>query len=448
MSESNTHAKSDATERELIRAVMHSTQEADDALASGIQESDFRIDLHQRIWKSVVSCRSCGVNPTLTGVAEIGGREGWLTRADYPALAEVYDGYAPKGQTEWLCGLVRDASVLRQLEQAGQGIARRGREPHGSAAEMLAASEADLRQLAENRMGQTCATLGEAMGEALAKLDSRIILAQQGLLMSGIPTGSRGLENIVPGWQDSELIVIAARPGVGKTSFAMTTTLAAGRANRPVFFASLEMARDELAARMLGAETGIDGADFRVGNLPPEEQTEVISQAAKLGQLPVRIDDASCQSVVRIHSVARRLARLGQCDMVIVDYLQLLEPEDKGVPRVEQVGQISRGLKRMARDLKVPVIALAQLNREVEGRGSKPRLSDLRESGSIEADADTVILLHVEKQFPGELLFIVAKQRNGATGEHTVRFDRARMRFTELNEEAGDFGDDREAIPA
>jgi replicative DNA helicase len=237
--------------------------------------------------------------------------------------------------------------------------------------------------------------------------------------------------------QDSELTILAARPGVGKTALAAGITRhVAQKEGLPVFCASLEQSGPELAERLICAQARVDGQRLRRGVIDRDEGIQIHSAAMAIGGLKVFLDDAPSQSMIRIAANARRMALRDGVRLVVVDYLQLVEPEDRRVPRHEQVGAISRRLKQLAREIEAPVLALAQLNRAVESRSDeRPRLSDLRESGGIEADADTVLLMHRPSASPGTVEIQVAKQRNGPTGEITLTFER---QFTSFADHAAD----------
>jgi replicative DNA helicase len=248
-----------------------------------------------------------------------------------------------------------------------------------------------------------------------------------------VPTGVADLDALTGGLQPGDLVVIAARPGVGKTGLALALVRHAAGLGHPALFCSIEMGRGELAARLLSAHTGVAGQLIRHGAVNASELRRLGDAVGEFAGLPAWIDDSPAQSVLRIAANARRLKRQRGLALVAVDYLQLVEPEERGVPRHEQVAAASRRLKALARELEVPLVALAQLNRESESRTDRrPRLSDLRESGQVEQDADVVVLLSRVEGRPDAILLDVAKQRNGPTGEAVVRFDRERMRFEEF----------------
>jgi replicative DNA helicase len=252
---------------------------------------------------------------------------------------------------------------------------------------------------------------------------------------AGVPTGYTDLDKILAGMQKSELIIVAARPSVGKTSFALNVVRNVLKEGMPVLFVSLEQARIELAERLLCCQALVDSHKLRKGYLNEEEFGKLMDASGTLCETKLFIDDTPGQSMLRIAANARRLKLRHDLRLVVIDYLQLIDPDNKRDSRQEQVASISRRLKFLARELHIPVMALAQVNRSSEDRQDhKPRLSDLRESGALEQDADTVLLLHrPELREPGQhegiVEVIVGKQRNGPTGEVTLYYRKEFMRF-------------------
>jgi replicative DNA helicase len=254
--------------------------------------------------------------------------------------------------------------------------------------------------------------------------------------ISGLPTGYIDLDDKTAGLQNSELIIIAARPSVGKTAFALNLVrhIAVEEA-QPVFFVSLEQSRIELAERLLCCQARVDSHKLRKGHLSADDIQKLSEAGEVLRPAKLWIDDSPGQGMLRIAANARRLKLRHKIGLVVIDYLQLIEPDNRRDSRQEQVANISRRLKFLARELQIPVVALAQVNRSSEDRQDhRPRLADLRESGSIEQDADTVMLLHRPEmyepgQHEGTVEVLIAKQRNGPTGEITLTYIKQFMRF-------------------
>jgi replicative DNA helicase len=255
--------------------------------------------------------------------------------------------------------------------------------------------------------------------------------------LSGIATGFVDLDALTAGFQNNELIIIAARPSIGKTAFSLNIARhVAVEEQMPVLFVSLEQSRVEIAERLLAAQARVDSHKLRKGHLSGDDMGKLHVAGDVLRHANLFIDDSPSQGMLRIAANARRLKiRKPGIRLVVIDYLQLIEPENRRDPRQEQVAQISRRLKHLARELEIPVIALAQVNRSSEDRQDhRPRLADLRESGSIEQDADTCLMLHRPGRFDGGqedniIEVIVAKQRNGPTGEVTLAWIKNYMRF-------------------
>lgn len=342
-------------------------------------------------------------------------------------LADLFEQAAPEPTVPRHAESVRDFAILRRLATAAHAIAERADNPDAPCRQIVEESERSVYAISATGTTGEVHTLADILAEVMERLDDRKLRGTQG---AAIQTGLAPLDALSTGMHPGSLIILASRPSVGKTAVALAISVGIVRTGKAVFFASLEQSRHELGERLLCAGARISLHALRDSNLDTHDVQNLLDASAELSPLPILVDDASTQSVQRIAANARRLRSRGMLDAVVIDYLQLVAPEDRKVPRHEQVAAISRRLKCLARDLCVPVIALCQLNREVEGRqDGKPRLSDLRDSGQIEQDGDLVILLHRDKQSPDMLEFNLAKHRNGPTGEFTMLFDRARMRL-------------------
>ena len=264
--------------------------------------------------------------------------------------------------------------------------------------------------------------------------------------MTGIPTGFSGLDQLTNGLHPGQMIVVAARPAMGKSTLALDFARAAAiKHNRPTIFFSLEMGRSEIAMRLMSAEGAVPLQSMRKGSLDSRDWTTIASTRGRINDAPLYIDDSPNMTLVEIRAKCRKLKQRVGLQMVVIDYLQLMTSGKRVESRQQEVSEFSRALKLLAKELQVPVIALSQLNRGPEQRADKkPAISDLRESGSIEQDADMVILLHreaaYEKDSPraGEADLIVAKHRNGPTDTVTVAFQGHFSRFTDMA--PGDFG--------
>ncbi len=352
-------------------------------------------------------------------------------------LAELWGDVPTGANVTYHAGLVRDAATIRGLIHASNEILRDAYDHVASADELVGQAERRILDVARASLVGEVHQFDGLVTEAFHRIDGR--MGKDSLATSGLATGFIDLDNITAGLQNSELIVVGARPSVGKTAFALGLVRNVIATDTPVLFVSLEMARTELAERLLCAEAKVDSHKVRQGHLSSEDIQQLMDAGDRLKKARLFIDDTPSRSMTQIAATCRRLSKReekrGGLKLVVVDYLQLVEPEDRRAPRQEQVALASRRMKILARELKIPVVCLAQVNRASEDRQDhRPRLSDLRESGAIEQDADTVLLLHRpgrhDESVADNILDIeIAKQRNGPTGAITLAFDRRFTRF-------------------
>jgi replicative DNA helicase len=421
-------------ERSVLGSMLRENSVIGDVLQI-IREENFYLDAHQKVFRAITTLYERGLPIDLVVLAEhlkeqkhiedIGG---------YAYLGELWDAAPTAANAEYYARIVRDKALVRHLILAGTEILRDSYEQAMPADELLETAERKVLDIAEMGITGQTIMLKEAVNEAYDRIDVR----QQGddLAMSGLPTGYLDLNEMTAGLQNGELVIVAARPSVGKTAFALNIVrhLVVDH-NQPIFFASLEQSRIELAERLLCCQARVDSHRLRKGHLSAEDMDKLIAAADVLRSAKLFIDDTPALNMLRIAANARRLKLRHHIKAVFVDYLQLIEPDNRRDSRQEQVALISRRLKHLARELKIPVIALAQVNRSSEDRQDhKPRLADLRESGSIEQDADTVMLLHRPEmyepgQHEGTVEVMIAKQRNGPTGEITLTYLKQFMRF-------------------
>jgi replicative DNA helicase len=324
--------------------------------------------------------------------------------------------------------------IIRSLIHTSNEILRDAYDQAQPADEMLAKAEREVLDIAEKGVTGSTFTLQQAIKEAYARLDAR--KTGEASDVTGLLTGFVDLDHLTAGLQKNELIILAARPSVGKTAMALNIVRhVVVEEKAPVFFVSLEQARIELAERLLVCQARVDSHRLRKATLASDEMQRIMDAGGIFHKAKLFIDDTPAQNMLRIAANARRLKLREGIRLVVIDYLQLIDPENRRDPRQEQVAQISRRLKHLARELELPVIALAQVNRSSEDRQDhKPRLSDLRESGSLEQDADTVLMLHrpgkADSSVDDNIIeVIVAKQRNGPTGDVTLTYVKQFMRF-------------------
>jgi replicative DNA helicase len=400
-----------------------------------VREENFYLDAHQKIFKGIIVLYDRGHPVDLVMLAELLREQKHIEDVGgYSYLGELWDAAPTAANAEYYARIVRDKAIVRHLIHASTEILRDSYDQAMPADELLEAAERKVLDIAQMGITGQTYTLEEALREAYDRIDKRHTQDQWSI--SGLPTGFVDLDEKTAGLQNSELIIIAARPSVGKTAYALNIARhIAVEDNRPVFFVSLEQSRIELAERLLCCQARVDSHKLRRGHLSSSDMDKLIEAGGILKSAKLFIDDTPGQGMLRIAANARRLKLRHGIKAVFVDYLQLIEPDNRRDSRQEQVAGLSRRLKHLARELQIPVVALAQVNRSSEDRQEhKPRLADLRESGAIEQDADTVMLLHRPEmyepgQHEGTVEVMIAKQRNGPTGEITLTFLKQFMRF-------------------
>ncbi|MFZ2357833.1 MAG: replicative DNA helicase [Anaerolineae bacterium] len=335
--------------------------------------------------------------------------------------------------------IVERTSVLRKLIRAAGQIAQIAyEETTEDIGEVVDRAEQIIFTVAERRAQRDLVSVRALMGGVVDRID--FLYHHRGEIL-GVPTGFKLLDKMLGGLQKSDLIILAARPGFGKTSLAISLAQNAARKyGKRIAVFSLEMSNEQLVQRMLAAETGIDSQRLRLGDIQGEEEWHKLMEAAgALSEAPIFIDDTPAVSAMELRTKARRLYAEHDLDLIVVDYLQLMQGDRRSENRVQEISAISRGLKGLARELNIPVLALSQLSRAVESRQDKrPILSDLRESGSIEQDADVVMFIYREEMYNEETDrqniadLIVAKHRNGPTGSVALYFRKELTQFRDL----------------
>ncbi|MFH0912487.1 MAG: replicative DNA helicase [Patescibacteria group bacterium] len=335
--------------------------------------------------------------------------------------------------------IVSAKATLRNLIAAGADIAAFGRQENQELDILLDEAEKRLFAVARKYLHGGFVSVRDVLDEAFERIDK---LHEHRGQTRGVPTGFKLLDNILSGFQKSDLIVVAARPSIGKTSLALSFALNAATEGYAVGMFHLEMSKDQVVDRLISAESGIDSWRLRTGNLREEDFARLSEAMSKLAEFPIYIDDSPGSNVMEMRTKARRLQAEKKLDLLIVDYLQLMESRRNSDNRVQEISEISRGLKGLARELNIPVIAVSQLSREVEKRPRKiPQLSDLRESGAIEQDADVVMLIYrddyynKDSEHPNIADIIIAKHRNGPTGQVELYFKPETMTFRTLETE-------------
>jgi replicative DNA helicase len=366
-------------------------------------------------------------------------------------LAQLVDAVPTAANVEYHAGIVREKALLRRLvEQATHIIRDAYDQGERRVEDLLDQAEARIFQVAESHKRQGFVWIKEILWQTFEHIER---LQESGTGITGVPTGFADLDRMTTGLQGGDLCIIAARPSMGKTAFALNVAATAAiKHQRPVAIFSLEMSAGQLVQRLLCSEGRVDAQRLRTGRLTREENARLGTAAGHLNTAPIWIDDQAGSNVLEVRAKARRIQSELTSDgtslgMLIIDYMQLMSGTGASESRVQEVSQISRGLKALARELEVPLVALSQLSRGPESRTDKrPMLSDLRESGSIEQDADVVMFLYRPEYYAsaeeradleGKAELIVAKQRNGPTGMVNLYFEKAYTRFDSTLAHAG-----------
>jgi replicative DNA helicase len=340
--------------------------------------------------------------------------------------------------------IVERAAVRRRLLNAASQIANYSTSPELDIDDVVNNSEAAIFAATEKQMRKSLIPIHYAVGDFYDRIE---YLYQHKDERLGVPTGFTDLDDILGGMQKSDLIILAARPGMGKTSFKLNVALNAARKGARVAVFSLEMGNDQLVQRLISSETGINSHSLRIGKLDEHEWGLFVQASGNLANLPIFLDDTPSLTPIQLRTKCRRLHREYGLDLIVLDYLQLMSSGKSGLGenRVQEISYISRHLKELARELKVPLLAGAQLSRAVEQRGDKhPLLSDLRESGSIEQDADIVMFIYRDDMYneaserPNQADIIIAKHRNGPTGTISLHFNKSLTKFSNLKYESLD----------
>jgi len=406
-------------------------------VAPFLRPEDFYREAHARIYEAILDLYNRREPPDLVTIHEELSRRGYAEEvggASY--LTWLMNSVPTSVHVEYYGRIIERTAILRRLISAGSEIAGLGYEEGLEVDEALDRAEQILYRVAQNRSTKDFISLRDALAEFFDKLDYQ---HQHRGEIVGIPTGFRDLDQLTGGLQRSDLVIVAARPSVGKTAFAMCMAAnAAIKHNVPVGIFSLEMSAEQLVLRLLAMETGIDSHRLRMGFLDDDEWDKLIRAIGRLSEVPIFIDDTSAASSQELRSKARRLHAQKGVQMIVIDYLQLMQ-SGRTDNRVQEISEISRGLKGLARELNIPVVALSQLSRAVEQRQDhRPQLSDLRESGSIEQDADVVMFIYREEIYNPETdkkniaEIHVAKHRNGPVGIVPLRFFKDTTRFADL----------------
>lgn len=410
-----------------------------DDLASLLREDDFYDDANRKLYAHMRSMHDEGDKIDATLLVSRLRKADELKTVGGPAyLAELATTVANAAHAVYYAKIVAEKATYRKLIEASTDILRDAYEQQSEARELVAQAEQRVFSIMDGRSAQSVNSISDILHQAMDRIDARMC---NELTEGTVETGYLDFDAMTGGLHDGELVILAARPSMGKTAFAMNIAENVSMASRaPTLFISLEMSAIELADRMLCSLARVNGNRLRSGDISQDERARLVQKANEISQAPLYVDDSPSRTVSEIAAAARRIARReGNLGLIVIDYLQLIEPDNQRDARQEQVAKIARRLKGMARELKVPVLCLSQLNRQAEeGKDHRPRLSHLRESGAIEQDADVVMFVHREEyyhrgeareQYAGQAEIILAKQRNGPIGEVELVWESQYTRF-------------------
>jgi replicative DNA helicase len=399
---------------------------------------DFYMPKHEVIFEALLSLYSHGEPTDVIAVTDELTKSGLLGRAGGAEYLHTLTGLVPTAANAgYYASIVSEKAVLRRLVEAGTRIVQMGYASEGEVIDLVNSAQAEIYGVTGGVESEDYVPLIEAIGTAVEEIE--LARGRDGQL-AGVPTGFSDLDALTNGLHGGQLIIVGARPAMGKSTLALDFARTASVKHKmPTIFFSLEMGRSEIATRLLSAESSIPMHILRKGNMDERDWTKLAAVRGEIGDAPLFIDDSPNMTLVEIRAKCRKLSQRVGLKMIVVDYLQLMTSGKKVESRQQEVSEFSRALKLLAKELQVPIIALAQLNRGPEQRADKkPALSDLRESGSLEQDADIVILLHREAAYErdhpraGEADLIVAKHRNGRTDDVAVAFQGQYSRFADM----------------
>ena len=430
-------------ERSILGAILLDNLSYNQA-AEHLRPEDFSLDSHRRIYARMIDlAESSRPIDIITLVEELGRNKELQAIGDMAYVSSLLDGVPDRPSIEHYVKIVRDKALLRGLIHVANAAIARAADQSDAAEDILNDAEAAIFQLSEKRIGRGFLGIQDIVKDSFGSVDA---LLQRGQRITGLATHYSDLDEMTSGLQKSDLVILAARPSMGKTAFAMNIAENSAIVDgKVVAIFSLEMSREALLLRLLCSRARVDAHKMRTGSLWRDDMQRVVRAMEELASSRIFIDDTPGISLSEMRAKARRLQQsCGGLDLVVVDYLQLMSGGGKRYEnRTQEVSAISRGLKALAKELHVPVVALSQLSRAPESRGGdhRPQLADLRESGSIEQDADLVMFIFREEVYKqddpdlqGRAEIIIAKQRNGPIGRLNLAFLKQSTRFESLAE--------------
>jgi replicative DNA helicase len=414
-----------------------------------LRPEDFYRESHRKIFRATVELTDRSEPVDLITLSDyLKGRNELEAVGGAAYLASLADSVPTAANISYYARIVREKSILRSLISTATDIASRGYEEQGNVDEFLDRAEKVIFDISEKKIKASFVAVGDMIKDTLKTVEK---LYERKEMVTGVPTGYEDLDRLTAGLQASDLIIVAGRPGMGKTAFALNIATNAAFAGVGAAVFSLEMAKEQLVLRMLCSEARVNSSKVRSGYLGERDFPQLAKAAGRLLDAPIYIDDTPAISVLELRAKARRLLRdrTKKIGLIVVDYLQLMRGMGNASNREQEISEISRSLKALAKELAVPVIALSQLNRRVEDRGDRrPMMSDLRESGAIEQDADVIMFIYRDEVYnksddskKGVAEVIVAKQRNGPIDTVQLTFLSEFTRFENYTER-DDFGYD------
>jgi replicative DNA helicase len=431
-------------ERSILGAVLLDNH-ALNAAVERLRSEDFFLPQHRHIFERMVQLgEKQQAIDTITLMEDL-ARSGVLEAAGGVAyLSQLADGLPRSTNVDHYARIVKEKAILRSLIYSASAIQEQALAAGDDADVILDRAESTIFQLAEDRVKAGLIGVKDLVKESWDRLEK---IFSEGRRITGLATGYSGLDNETAGLQPSELIILAARPSMGKTALALNIAEnVALRQREPVAIFSLEMSKESLLLRLLASHARVDAHKFRTGHMNRDDWGHVTKSLTELGEAPIWIDDSASSTVLEMGAKARRLKRDRGLSLVVVDYIQLVVPSTnrRNSNRQEEVSGISRSLKALAKELKVPVVVLSQLTRAPEREDRKPQLADLRESGAIEQDADVVLFINRPNFYKTDMAeedrakaeIIIAKQRNGPTGNLNFVFLSRHTRFEEAAPDA------------
>ena len=424
--------------------------DAINVVLESLRAEDFYRESHRKIFRAMIELSDRSEPVDIITLSECLKNRSELEAVGGSAyLASLNDFVPTAANISYYARIVREKSILRYLINAATDIATKGFEAQGNVEELLDSAEKAIFDITEQRIKGSFVKVGDMMKDSIKMVEK---LFERKTMITGVPTGFKDLDSKTAGLQPADLIIVAARPGMGKTAFSLNIASYAAFAGFGVAIFSLEMAKEQLALRLLCAEARVDNSKVRTGYLSDRDFPKLATAAGRLHDALIFIDDTPAISVLELRAKARRMARDRdkKLSLIIVDYLQLMRGSGTAQNREQEISEISRSLKALAKELNVPVLAISQLNRRVEDRNDKtPQLSDLRESGAIEQDADVIAFIYREaaynpKSDDNTATITIAKQRNGPIGDLNLTFLREFTRFEDYTGRDEEFYEDAE----